>query len=154
MADAERVVQVTYKIEGAEEAAEAQDRIGESAESAGRKLEEQSDIARASEQVYQRQQQALNDLNEAFSGLSSILGSESELGSVLGRMSHSAQVGRQLGSALGGISPQLGPLASVLGTLTGAAIPAINALFDALTPTVPALIEVTEETRRTSEAVI
>lgn len=154
----QRRVRIVYEIEGAEDAAEAQASFGDAAEEAGRKLAAQGDIARESEQVYQRQQQALSDLTGAMGGIASMLGSESELGSVIGRMAQGGQVGRQLGAALGAIPGPIGQLAGTLGalggTIVGTSIPAISALFDALTPVVPAVREVTDEAQRSADAAI
>ncbi len=154
----QRRVRIVYEVEGVEDAAEAQAAFGDAAEEAGRKLASQGDVARESEQVYQRQQQALSDLTGAMGGIASMLGSESELGSVIGRMAQGGQVGRQLGAALGALPGPIGQMAGTLGalggTIVGTAVPAISALFDALTPVVPAIREVTDESQRSAQAAI
>ena len=156
--DVTRTVRIVYEVDGVEEATTAQGNLGDACEDAGRKLAAQGDIARESEQVYQRQQQALNDLTGAMQTAASILGSESEAGALVGRMAQGAQMGRQLGAALGMIpgpvGAMLGPMAALAGTLTGGLIPAIGAMFDALTPVVPAIREVTTEAQSSTDAVL
>lgn len=68
----------------------------------------------------------------ALGTLSSIMGSDSEIGSVLGRMSQFGQLGMQVGG-------MWGPEGAATGAIIGAAIPALTGLYDALTPVLPAI---------------
>lgn len=153
----QRRVRIVYEIDGVEQAAEEQldlasalDRTGEAlaeqeraASSAEEAMSSLSDIASRSEQIQQRLHQSMQALAGGLQQVSAALGTESEGGRVVGQMSRFAATGIQLGSAFG-------PLGGVLGGVTGAVL----GLGEALTPTVPAIRDVTEEARRSADAAL
>ena len=153
----QRRVRIVYEIDGVEQAAEEQldlasalDRTGEAlaeqeraASSAEDAMSSLSDIASRSEQIQQRLHQSMQALAGGLQQVSAALGTESEGGRVVGQMSRFAATGIQLGSAFG-------PLGGVLGGVTGAVL----GLGEALTPTVPAIRDVTEEARRSADAAL
>lgn len=153
----QRRVRIVYEVDGVEQAAEEQldlasalDRTGEAlaeqeraASSAEDAMSSLSDIASRSEQIQQRLHQSMQALAGGLQQVSAALGTESEGGRVVGQMSRFAATGIQLGSAFG-------PLGGVLGGVTGAVL----GLGEALTPTVPAIRDVTEEARRSADAAL
>jgi hypothetical protein len=157
----EKNVAIVYTIEGVDQAAADQERLAGALGETSEALDESSTAASRAEQATERlaqaateagqqailTQQRISALAAGLSGLGSALGSESELGSVIGRMGQLAATGVQMGSIFG-------PGGAVAGGILGAAIPAIQGLTDALTPAVPAIREVTEEAQRSSGAAI
>lgn len=157
----EKNVAIVYTIEGVDQAATDQDRLAGALGETSEALDESSAAAARAEQATERlaqaateagqqailTQQRISALAAGLSGLGSALGSESELGSVLGRMGQLAATGVQMGSIFG-------PAGAVAGGILGGAIPAIQGLTDALTPVVPAIRDVTSEAQRSADAAI
>lgn len=106
-----------------------------------------ADAARESTAQAALMQQRLSALAGGLSGLGSILGTESELGSVVGRMGQFASVGIQLGQVIG-------PGGAVVGGILGAAIPALEAIYDALVPVAPQIDATTDAASRSASAAV
>lgn len=163
-AGAERTVRVVYEVD-AEGALEAQQRMDAALGQTSEALDEQADhvadlesahesmadVATRAEQVQQRLQQATQQLASGLSSLSSLLGTESDSGRIVGQMGHFASTGIQLGSALGSLVPVIGTAA---GGAAGGVTGALLGLMDAMTPVAPAIREITTEAQASSDAAI
>jgi hypothetical protein len=133
---AQRVIRIVYEVDGVERAVTDQRSLEQALTRTGNALgdttfkvtrAEQSlramnDVATRSEQVQQRLHQQMQSLAGGLGQLSHVFGNDSELGSLLGRMSRFASLGMQLGSVFG-------PQGQVVGGIVGSAIPALNALI-------------------------
>lgn len=160
-ADAERIIRVVYEIDGVEDATANQGSFEDSLRRTGEAMGEQSgaadraegstrSLAGAATEAGQQAiltQQRISALAAGLSGLGSAIGSESELGSTLGRMGQLAATGVSLGS-------MFGPQGAVAGGIIGATVPAIQSLTEALSPVAPAIADVTEHARQSGQAAI
>lgn len=126
---------------------EALDQQATSAGNAERAHGSMADVATRSEQVQARLHQQLQALAGGLGTLASVIGTDTEAGAVVGRMAQMTSMGLQLGS-------MLGPQGAIAGGILGTAVPAIGALFDALTPVVPAIRDVTDEATSNTSAII
>jgi hypothetical protein len=138
-ADAVRVIRVVYELEGVEDATVDQASLEDALRRAGEAMGEQSEAAgraegstrslsgAATEAGLQAilTQQRISALASGLSGLGSAIGSDSELGSTLGRMGQLAATGVSLGS-------MFGPQGAVVGGIIGGAIPAFQSLGEQL----------------------
>lgn len=142
----QRRVRIVYEIDGVEQAAEEQLDLASALERAGVALADQSrevdglesrwdtansafragaEGAREATQAQMLLHQQTQALAGGLQGLSSIIGTQTEAGALVGRMGQFASVGIQLGSILG-------PQGAIVGGITGAVIPAFQAMLDAL----------------------
>lgn len=138
-ADAERIIRVVYEVDGVEDATANQGSFEDSLRRTGEAMGEQSEaadraegstrsLAGAATEAGQQAiltQQRISALAAGLSGLGSAIGSESELGSTLGRMGQLAATGVSLGS-------MFGPQGAVVGGIIGGAIPALQSLGEQL----------------------
>ncbi len=148
--DADRVVSVTYEVK-TDEAVESQNALSDSVKKTEDALTRSTESVGAAEQAVTRKarasreasaanetlarseeqvslqaivtQQRISALAAGLSGLGSALGSESELGSTLGRMGQLAATGVSIGSVFG-------PQGAVVGGIIGAALPALHSLAE------------------------
>lgn len=134
-ADAERIIRVVYEVDGVEDATANQGSFEDSLRRTGEAMGEQSEaadraegstrsLAGAATEAGQQAiltQQRISALAAGLSGLGSAIGSDSELGSTLGRMGQLAATGVSLGS-------MFGPQGAVVGGIIGGAIPALQSL--------------------------
>jgi hypothetical protein len=134
-----RVIRVVYEFEGVEDATAGQgsledalrragEAMGEQSEAAGRAEGSARSLAGAATEAGQQAiltQQRISALASGLSGLGSAIGSDSELGSTLGRMGQLAATGVSLGS-------MFGPQGAVVGGIIGGAIPALQSLGEQL----------------------
>lgn len=135
----QRRVRIVYEIDGVEGATEDQVSLEQALAQTGAALDEQSskidgverslgglsDVATRSEQVQARLHQQVQALAGGLQGLSSILGTDTEAGALLGRMSQFASVGLQLGSVFG-------PGGAVVGGIVGGLLPALDPVLERL----------------------
>jgi hypothetical protein len=146
--DAREAAQALEGVGGeAREASGSLEQYESSARGAAESSSGLSDAARESTQQTALLQQRLSALAGGLSGIGSILGTESELGSVVGRMGQFASTGLQLGMVFG-------PTGAVVGGILGAAVPALEGLADALSPTVPLIESVGNTAQRTGDQMI
>lgn len=138
-ADAERIIRVVYEVDGVEDATANQGSFEDSLRRTGEAMGEQSEaadraegstrsLAGAATEAGQQAiltQQRISALAAGLSGLGSAIGSDSELGSTLGRMGQLAATGVSLGS-------MFGPQGAVVGGIIGGAIPALQSLGEQL----------------------
>jgi len=145
----EKNVAIVYTIEGVDQAASDQERLASALGETSEALDESSTAAARAEQATERlgaasieagqqailTQQRISALAAGLSGLGTALGSESELGSTLGRMGQLAGTGVAIGSIFG-------PAGAVVGGIAGATIPALQSLWEAIQPIPPAINEI------------
>lgn len=125
---------------GAQQAAQQTQR---SATTTAQALASFANVATRSEQTLQLLHSRMTTVAGGLGQLSSLLGTESQSGRVVGQMSRFAATGIQLGATFG-------PLGGVLGGVTGALL----GLGEALVPVVPAIRDVTDEASAGATAVI
>lgn len=157
----QKTIKVVYEIDGVPQAVDDQRGLKTAVDQAGASFERQNVHVEAAESAYanfsaavssaldglEGSRQAVGSYVGALGTLSSILGTESDTGALLGRMAHFGQLGVQIGG-------MFGPEGAVVGGILGSTVPAIGSLIDALTPTVPAIREVTDEARDNAAAII
>lgn len=142
----EKNVAIVYTVEGVTESVQSQEQLEAALKQAKEALDAQTEsFEEAMDQAWavDRAQKALTESTEragqqalltqqrvtAFASglgqLSAIIGTETEAGALLGRMAHFSSAGIQIGSIFG-------PGGAVVGGITGAVIPAMQSLFEAL----------------------
>lgn len=142
----EKNVAIVYTVEGVAESVQSQEQLEAALKQAKEALDAQTEsFEEAMDQAWavDRAQKALTESTEragqqalltqqrvtAFASglgqLSAIIGTETEAGALLGRMAHFSSAGIQIGSIFG-------PGGAVVGGITGAVIPAMQSLFEAL----------------------
>lgn len=150
MSEAEGKVRIEYEVE-TDEAVAAQERLERAVDAYEEQLLSTSSVAETHAQALDTATAATDSLSAAavesgfklaemrerassavgaLGTLSSVLGTESAAGSVVGRMSHFGQLGTQIGGIFG-------PEGAVVGAVGGAAVGAIMSFYDALTPVLP-----------------
>lgn len=136
---ATRTVRIVYEIDGVEGAVTDQEALEGALQRTGEALGEQServervesalgslsDVATRSEQAQARMHQQVQALAAGLSGLSTILGNDTEAGALLGRMGQFASVGIQIGSIFG-------PGGAIVGGIVGGLLPALDPLLERL----------------------
>lgn len=132
----EKNVAIVYTVEGVDQATADQERLagalGETSEALGEatvatERAEQAtasmgDVATEAGQRMLISQQQISAFASGLGQLSAIIGTDSEAGALMGRMSHFASTGIQIGSIFG-------PAGAVVGGITGALIPALDSLI-------------------------
>lgn len=135
----EKNVAIVYTVEGVDQATADQERLAGALGETSEALGESATAAARAEQATERMgtaaleagqqailtQQRISALAAGLSGLGSALGSDSEVGSVLGRMGQLAATGVSIGSIFG-------PGGAVVGGILGAALPALQSLGESL----------------------
>lgn len=124
-------------------AQQASQQMSRSASATLSSLSSLANVATRSEQTLQLLHSRMTGLAGGLGQLSSLLGTESQSGRVVGQMSRFAATGIQVGSAFG-------PVGGVLGGVTGALL----GLGEALVPVPPAIRDVTNEANAGASAVI
>lgn len=132
----EKNVAIVYTIEGVDQAATDQDRLagalGETSEALGEATEATTRAEQATERLSTASleagqqaivtQQQISAFASGLGQLSAIIGTDSEAGALMGRMSHFASTGIQIGSIFG-------PGGAVVGGILGSMIPALDSLI-------------------------
>lgn len=144
--DIQRRVRVVMEVDGVEAATDQQREMAQACDEAGRALSDQArevagletrwetannafrQAAQGTQENVQAQMllhQQVQALAGGLAGLSSIIGTNTEAGALVGRMGQMASVGLQLGSIFG-------PQGAIVGGIAGAVVPAFEAMIDAI----------------------